>query len=195
MRTRLAVTLLLTLASSAGAETLKGECEIRFLATSTLHDFDGTGRCQPFTVELVRGAGGGKIVPGVEIAVPVEEMDTKNGKRDKQMREMFQNDKFPHIRGRLTNIDPEKIRQEIGNGPGAKGTVEFTLKIREIEHTVRAAVTNLRETPERVSFDAEFPVSLKEYDLKPPTVFFGAVRVGDRVKVHATFRLAASPPE
>lgn len=194
MRTRIAVILLLTLVSSARAEPLKGECEIRFLATSTLHDFTGTVRCQPFTVDLVDGAGGGKIIPGVEIAVPVEEMDTKNKKRDRQMREMFQYDKFPHIRAAAKGLDPDRLRKEIGSGPNAKGTVEFTLKIRETEHTIRAAVSNLRESGERVTFDIEFPVSLKEYGLKPPSPFFGVIRVGDRITVHAAFRLEHPPP-
>ncbi len=195
MRTHIAVILLLALVSSAKAETLKGGCEIRFLGVSTLHDFTGTCRCQPFTVTVVKGAAGRQGIPGVEIAVPVEEMNTKNGKRDKQMREMFQSDKFPHIRGIIRDLDPDKIRRETGNGPGATGSVEFTLKIRDIERTIRANVSNLRETPERVTFDAEFPVSLKEFDLKPPTVLFGAIRVGDKVTVNAAFRLEAPSPE
>lgn len=195
MRTRNAVILLLALVSPAGAaESLKGECEIQFFATSTLHDFTGTVRCQPFAVDLVGGAGGGKIIPGVEIAVPVEEIDTTNKKRDRQMREMFQYDKFPHIRGTTKDLGPERIRQEIRNGPNATGTVEFTLKIRETERTVRAVVSNLRETGERVTFDVEFPVSLKEYGLKPPAPFFGAIRVGDRITVHVAFRLKHPAP-
>jgi polyisoprenoid-binding protein YceI len=75
--------------------------------------------------------------------------------------------------------------------PNGKGTVEFTLKIRDIEHGIRAAVSNLRETPGSVSFDVEFPVSLKIYNLKPPAPFFGAIRVGDKVAVNAAFRLEA----
>lgn len=195
MKSRIAVILVLTLVSSAGAETLKGECEIRFIGTSTLHDFAGTVRCQPFTVNLVNVAGAGKTMPMVEIAVPVEEMDTKNGKRDKQMREMFQYDKFPHIRGTLKDIDTDNIRKEIAKGPGGTGSVAFTLKIRDIERPIRATVRNLREAAERVTFDADFAVSLNEYDLKPPKVLFGAIRVGDKVTVNAAFRLNVPRPE
>ena len=192
-RTRVAVILLLlpTIVSSAGADALKGRCEIRFLGTSTLHDFTGTVRCKPFTVNVVDGPDGKKVISEAEIAVPVEEMDTKNRKRDRQMREMFQHDKFPQIRGVLKGLDPDRIRKETAKGPDAKGTVEFTLKIRDIEHEIRATLSNLRETPGRVSFDVEFPVSLKTYDLKPPVLFFGALRVGDKVVVNATFRLEA----
>src|SRR5512134_176668 len=195
MRIRIAAFLLLALVSSASAERFKGNCEIRFLGTSTLHDFAGTARCQPFSVSVAGGADEGRMIRGVEIAVPVEEMDTKNRKRDKQMRGMFESDKFPLIRSVLTELDPDKIRREMRNDPNGKGTVEFTLKIRDIGHRIRAAVGNLRETPERVSFDVEFPVSLKTYDLKPPSPLFGAIRVGDTIAVRAAFRLESESTE
>lgn len=191
MRTRITAILLLALVSSAKAENLKGNCAIRFLGTSTLHDFAGTARCQPFSVNLSGGADGRMVLRGVEIAVPVAEMDTKNKKRDKQMRKMFESDQFPRIRAALSTLDPDKIRQEMRKDPNGKGTVEFTLKIRDIEHGIRAAVSNLRETPGWVSFDVEFPVSLKTYNLNPPAPFFGAIRVGDKVDVNAAFRLEA----
>jgi hypothetical protein len=193
MKIRIAAFFLLTLASSAGAGDLKGNCELRILGTSTLHDFTGTVRCQPFPVSLVSGADGRTVIPAVEIAVLVEEMDTQNKSRDKQMREMFQSGKFPRIQALLSNLDPDKIRREMRKDPNGKGTLELTLKIRDVERRVQAAVSNLRETPGRVSFDAEFPLSLKEYDLRPPTVFFGAIRVGDKVTVNASFRLDAVP--
>jgi hypothetical protein len=189
MRTRIVAILLLALVSSAGAENLKGDCDIRFLGTSTLHDFAGTVRCQPFPLNVAGGADGRRFLSGVEIAVPVEEMDTKNRKRDKQMQEMFESDRFPHIRAVLSALDPDKIRQEMRKDAHGKGTVEITLKIREIEQRIQATVSNLRETPGRVSFDVEFPVSLKTYNLKPPSPFFGAIRVGDKIAVNAAFRL------
>jgi hypothetical protein len=191
----IAALLLIALVSSAAADDLKGNCDVRFLATSTLHDFAGTARCQPFTVTLAGGTDGRPVIPGVEIAVPVAEMDTENRKRDRQLREMFQGDRFPLIRAVLSKLDPDGIRQQMRQGPNGKGSVEFTLRIRDIEHRIRADIRNLRETPGRVSFDAEFPVSLKKYDLKPPSPFFGAIRVGDTVTVNIAFRLEGATPK
>ncbi|MEK6778226.1 MAG: YceI family protein [Candidatus Deferrimicrobiota bacterium] len=193
MKMRIASFLLLTFASAASAGVLNGNCDIRILGTSTLHDFSGTVRCQPFPVSLVGDAEGRMVIPGVEIAVLVEEMDTQNKSRDKQMREMFQGGKFPRIQAVLLNLDPDKILREMRNDPNGKGMVELTLKIRDVERRIQAVIGNLRENPGRVSFDAEFPLSLKEYDLKPPTVFFGAIRVGDKVTVNAAFRLEEVP--
>jgi hypothetical protein len=194
LRGVLCAAVLLLLPALANAGEWRGTCGIRFLGTSTLHDFAGTARCQPFRLILEEAAGGGRLIPAVEIAVPVEEMDTKNGKRDRQMREMFQSDKFPHIRAAGKNLDPDKIRKGRGAGADAEGAVEFTLAIRGIERTIRAVLKNLRESPERVSFDAEFPVSLKEYGLKPPAPLFGVIRVGDRIDVKAAVVLEAVAP-
>jgi hypothetical protein len=189
MKIRIAAFFLLALACSASAADLKGNCEIRILGTSTLHDFTGAVQCQPFPVRLVRGSDGRTMIPAVGISVLVDEMDTRNKSRDKQMREMFQSGKFPRIQAFLADLDPDKIRQEMSKGQNGKGTVELSLKIRDVERRIRATVGNLRETPGRVSFDSEFQLSLKDYDLKPPTVLFGAIRVGDSIKVNATFRL------
>ncbi|OGP76320.1 MAG: hypothetical protein A2Z13_08720 [Deltaproteobacteria bacterium RBG_16_64_85] len=195
MKIRIAAFSLLTLVSSASAGELKGNCELRILGTSTLHDFAGTVRCQPFPLSLVGGSDGRMVIPEVEISVLVEEMDTRNKTRDKQMREMFQNEKFQRIQAVLSNLDPDKIRQEMRKDPNGKGTLEFILKIRDVERRIQAVIGNLREISGRVSFDAEFPVSLKEYNLTPPTVFFGIVRVGDKVTVNAAFQLEDVPPK
>jgi len=195
LKIRIAAFSLLTLVSSASAGELKGNCELRILGTSTLHDFAGTVRCQPFPLSLVGGSDGRMVIPEVEISVLVEEMDTRNKTRDKQMREMFQNEKFQRIQAVLSNLDPDKIRQEMRKDPNGKGTLEFILKIRDVERRIQAVIGNLREISGRVSFDAEFPVSLKEYNLTPPTVFFGIVRVGDKVTVNAAFQLEDVPPK
>ena len=195
MKIRIAAFSLLMLVSSASAGELKGNCELRILGTSTLHDFAGTVRCQPFPLSLVGGSDGRMVIPEVEISVLVEEMDTRNKTRDKQMREMFQNEKFQRIQAVLSNLDPDKIRQEMRKDPNGKGTLEFILKIRDVERRIQAVIGNLREISGRVSFDAEFPVSLKEYNLTPPTVFFGIVRVGDKVTVNAAFQLEDVPPK
>jgi hypothetical protein len=195
MKIRIAAFFLLTLVSSASAGDPKGNCELRILGTSTLHDFAGTVRCQPFPVSIVGGADGRMFIPVVEIAVLVEEMDTQNKNRDKQLREMFQSERFPLIQAVLSNLDPDKIQREMRKDPNGKGTLEFTLKIRDIERRIQAVIGNLREISGRMSFDAEFPVSLKEYSLAPPTVFFGIVRVGDKVTVNAAFQLEDVPPK
>lgn len=188
-------TILLTLLPLAWAGAWKGTCDIRFQGTSTLHDFTGHVRCQPFQVAAEDAASGQTIIPGARVAVLAGEMDTDNGKRDRQMRQMFESDQFPRILGAFGKIDPEKIRRELRRGPEATVPLDFALTIREIERPVHAVASNFRETDAEVSFDVEYAVSLKEFRLVPPKVAFGLVRVGDRVTVKAAVRLEAATPK
>ena len=79
----------------------------------------------------------------------------------------------------------------MGKGREGKSPLDLVLRIRDVERKVRATAGNLKESGERVTFDLEFPVSLGEFDLKPPSVL-GIIRVGDKVSVKATFTLTVS---
>ncbi len=195
LKAALAIFLVLTLAPSAWAGEWKGSCDIRFRGTSTLHDFTGNVRCQPFQVGGGGAADGKTIIPGAEVATLAGEMDTGEKSRDRQMREMFQSDKFPRIRGIFTNIDPENIRRELRKGPDGKAPLDFTLRIRDVERPVHAVVSNFRESDGVSSFDVDYAVSLKDYRLVPPKVFFGIVRVDDKVTVTTAVRLEAAGPK
>jgi hypothetical protein len=188
---RIAVAFLIVSASPAWAGEVKGTCFLRFVGISTLHDFSGTVRCRPFSADLARSMDGGTTVSAVEVDVLVDEMDTGNESRDGQMREMFQSGRFPRIHGNVRDIDADRIRREIGKEGGGKAFFDLTLKVRDVERTIRAAVTNLREEGNRVGFDVEFPVSLKDFGLKAPS-FLVIFRVRDKVTVTGNVLLEVS---
>ena len=178
-------------ADAPASATIRGACEIAFLATATLHDVSGSARCLPFETVLARGTAGRQILPTVEVEVPVASMDTRNKSRDGKMREMFLSERFPRIHAAAHDVDVERLRVEIGKGRDGNASIDLLLRIRDVERKVRATASNLKESGERVSFDLEFPVSLKEFDLTPPSVL-GIVRVGDKVSVKTTFALTVS---
>jgi hypothetical protein len=191
---RIAIAFLLVSASPVWAGEIKGTCLLRFVGISTLHDFSGTVRCRPFSAGLVKSADGGAGIPAVEVDVLVDEMDTGNETRDGQMREMFQSDGFPRIHGTVREINVDGIRREIGEEGGGKAFFDLTLRVRDVERTIQAAVTNLRDEGNQVGFDVEFPVSLKDFGLKAPSflVFF---RVRDKVTVTGNVLLEVSSKE
>jgi hypothetical protein len=178
-------------ADAPSATGFLGACDIAFLVPSTLHDVSGSARCRPFTVRRTRDATGKEVIPVVEVEVPVAAMDTRNRSRDGQMREMFRSDRFPLIRGVARDVDVDRLRGEIGKGRGRKASIGLLLRIRDVERKVLSTASNLRESGERVTFDLEFPVSLREFDLKAPSVL-GILRVGDKVTVKATLTLTVS---
>ena len=178
-------------ADAAVPARILGACDVAFLATSTLHDISGSARCLPFEADLVRDAGGHPFLPIVNVEVSVAGMDTRNKSRDRQMREMFQSDRFPRIHAAAHDVDVGRLRAEIGKGRDGKSSIDLLLRIRDVERNVRATASDLKESGERVTFDLEFPVSLKEFDLKAPSIL-GFIRVGDEVSVKATFTLTVS---
>ena len=171
--------------------TIRGACDVAFLVTSTLHDFSGAVRCMSFAAALARDTAGREVIPSVEVEVPVAGMDTRNKTRDGKMREMFRSGPFPRIHASARDVDVERLRVEIGKGRGGDASIDLLLRIRDVERKVRATASNLKESGEQVTFDLEFPVSLREFDLKAPSVL-GIVRVGDKVTVKATFSLTVS---
>ncbi|MFA5807794.1 MAG: YceI family protein [bacterium] len=185
--------------SSAGAApadapapaTIRGACDVAFLVTSTLHDFPGSVRCLPFEAVLARDAAGNRVIPVVEVEVAVAGMDTRNKSRDGQMREMFRSDRFPRVHAAAHDVNVERLREEMGKGREGKAPLDLLLRIRDVERKVRATASNLKESGERVTFDLEFPVLLREFDLKAPSVL-GIVRVGDKVSVKTTFTMTIS---
>ena len=186
MKTRLAAVLLLLLAAQASAAEIQGACEVRFLASSSMHDFSGTGKCLPFTAPLLRGPDNNFLLPLVEVEVPVAGMETGIGARDKTMRKMFQADRHPGIHAAVRDLDADALRRRMREDPGGKAPLDIVLAIRGVERKVSATAGGLAEEGSRVSFDIEFPVSLKEFELKAPKVL-GIIRVADRVVVKATF--------
>ena len=186
---RTGAALLLLLAFPAGAQEIQGTCAFRFQATSTLHDFAGSAACLPFRAELGTDAAGRRVLPSATVEIPVDGMETGNGKRDAQMRDMFRSDRFPNIRGAVRDVDVDGIREAIGRE--GKASLPIRLKIRDVERRVAATVTNLRVEGDEAGFDLEFPISLSEFGLEPPTVFF-FIRVGDRVVVRGNVRLRGS---
>jgi hypothetical protein len=180
-------------ADAPASAMVRGACDVAFLAKATLHDVSGSASCLPFAAVLARDTAGRQIIPTVQVEVPVAGMDTRNKTRDGKMREMFLSERFPRILAVAHDVDVERLRVEMGKGPEGNATIDLLLRIRDVERKVRATASNLKESGERVSFDLEFPVSLREFDLSAPSVL-GIVRVGDKVSVIATFALTISSP-
>ena len=131
------------------------------------------------------------MIPSVEVEVAVDDMDTRNRSRDRQMRKMFASDRYPRIRGAAHDVDIARFRGGAEKNRGGDPSIDLLLRIRDVERTVRATVNNLKESGGHVTFDLEFPLSIEEFNLKTPSVL-GFIRVGDKVSVKAAFTLTVS---
>lgn len=188
MRFVLTILCLLLFVLPAAALELPGRCTVHFIGTSTLHDFEGEGTCQPFVLDLNAD---GMLHPA-DLNVPVAGIRTGIDGRDEKMREMFDADRFPLIVGSLASAPVAQLHEQLQQASENQSGFPFVLKIRDQESTVDAKVTQLVDNEKTLSFDLEFPVSLKDYQLEPPSVL-GFIRVGDEVRVRVSLHLAPLP--
>lgn len=150
------------------------EAIIRFSATSTLHDFGGVVPAQPFVLTIISNSW------SAEADVLSGQMNTANEGRDKSMHKMFKTNDHPRIHGKVATAPK----------PGAAGTnATLSLKIRNQQQDLPVRISNWTETDDKLSFHAEWDLSLKQFKLKPPSVI-GIIRVGDTV--HLTAEVTAS---
>jgi len=170
------------LAVSAHATTFDGRCAVRFFAESTLHDFEGQAVCQPLTLPGTEAPPGTLVIRQPVVSVLVQTMDTDNSGRDEKMRAMFDSDRFPEIQGLFDDLAPELFLQQLQEAGDQPVVLTFNMKIREIAHPVQATIHDVAITPEQVSFVMDFPLSLSQFELHPPSVL-GMIRVADEVRV------------
>ena len=168
--------------TGAAAEIWTGSGEIVFDATSTLHDFSGAAPLEPFAISLVRD--GPFAVLGGTAMVAVAKLDTRNAKRDANMRNMFATERYPVIRGTLAPIrlDP--------TAPPA--TLPIDLVVRDRSCTVAATLSTWEAGENRLRVELAMTLSLRELGLEPP-VLLGFIRVGDAVAVRARVALEHGP--
>jgi len=158
------------------AETVSATAEVLFEGSSTLHDFEGTATTQPFNIELSKDPATGLQRISATAVVNIGDMDTHNGKRDKNMFKMLDKTHHPLITGTLTNAELP-----------LEGTTTATLhlKIRNLEKDVPVSLERLEYAEGLLGFKLAFPVSLEAFELKAPSVM-GVIRVADNVDVECT---------
>ena len=130
--------------------------EIRFDAKASVADFQGRTTVATGTLEWVE--------------VRWQDIDTKNGTRNRHMLKTVDADHFPVIRFDVT-----------GARPGAD-SVTGTLALHGVTRQVVWPVT-VRVGPDTVSVAADFPVDMRDFGIKPP-VRFVIARMGPVVQVH-----------
>jgi hypothetical protein len=148
---------------------LSAVANIRFQGISTLHDFEGTVRSQPFILVLSSNAW------SAEANVLGNGMSTAHDGRDKNMKKMIETNRHPILRGTVRNaVIP----------PVAATNATLSLRIRDRWLDLPVRISDWSETAEAVRFRASWELSLKQYSLKPPSVL-GVIRVGDKVRLEA----------
>ncbi len=148
------------------------------MRASTVNDFTGQ-------VDVARAEFQGTDLANVTgfVEIPVAEMRTGIGLRDTHLRGAMRADSFPLIRFDLVGLD-------IGPARGDTVTVTYQghLTIHGVTRTVRVPGWVVVRTP-GAEVHTEFPLDMREYGIRPPSRFLGAVKVDPVVglTVHLLF--------
>jgi hypothetical protein len=179
--------LLGSIALQAGsAQTWTGQADITFAGTSTLHDWAGKVAAQPFTTTVTLDDAGRPARVQATVTVAAEKMDTAEPKRDVNMRKAMKTVDHPLITATI-DVPAQKIAPDLKT----PAQLPMTLLLLGKPQTVLATISRYQRKDGKVTFELDFPVSMKASGISVPSVLL-FIRVGDAVKVHASVTLQSS---
>ena len=118
-----------------------------------------------------------------EVIVDAMKMDTAEPKRDDNMRKAMKASDYPLIKAELA-VPAEAIASDLKTPTQLPMKLTLLGKPQSIVGTVR----HFQRKQGKVTFDLDFPVSMKASGISVPSVLF-FIRVGDGVKVRASVTL------
>ncbi|MFP4229087.1 MAG: YceI family protein [Salinivenus sp.] len=160
------------------AEVDSTASEVDYTGEAPLHDWTGTSRRVQGTFRLVPDAPDSSRVV---VRVPVASFDSGNNRRDRKMREVTEADAHPVVEFRGTEFEPAGWGRG-ADGPAGRWAVTGDLTFHGQTHALSDTV-RVRSDGETVRADAEFPVSLTQFEVERPG--FMGVTVKDTIRIEA----------
>ncbi len=131
------------------------------------------------------------LLQPADILIHVMAMDTGNAGRDRDMRTMFEAERYPTIRFVLTALE-SLPHASADRALRRRYRLEGRLRIRSIEQPITFEV-DAAVSPEYVEASGQTSVTLTTFDLKPPALMLGLVRVRRHVLVRFASRWTRQP--
>ena len=180
----------LSLADSANAQTSQwsGTCHVTFGGKSTLHDFEGTVDSEPFIVTITGIDNPANAKASSVVTVKADNMDTDNDKRDTEMYKTLDTTTYPEIKVSIADLTAAATKPKTGGTFPQPTVIPFTLDIKGKTLPLTGSVSDWTYAEDKISFTVSFPVSLKDADIKPPSVL-GLIKVKDEITVQGKLSL------
>ena len=180
------VMLLPALAASSRRDTpldLQPESRLWVAGTSTVRAF----QCQAAAFDAkVESSGadavaavlaGEKAVSTVEVTVPAEKLDCRNGTMNEHMRKALKAKEFPTVVFRATSYDLARTSDSVAvtlNGSLTLGGVEKPMTVKAVAKAGDNGTLVISGTRE---------VRMTEFGLKPPSLMLGTMKVDEKLTV------------
>ena len=119
---------------------------------------------------------GEKGVRTVRVTVPAEKMECGNGTMNEHMKKALKVGEFQTIEFKLANYDVAR------GADGVAGTLNGSLTLGGVTKQIAIPATGKSEGS-ALRVTGTYPLNMKDYGLKPPTLMFGRIKVGESVAV------------
>jgi polyisoprenoid-binding protein YceI len=140
----------------------------------------------PLTLATITSATGGSV--RIEVAA----LDCANDTMNEHLRNALQAEDHPQLRFELKSY-------HLGAGQGGKATLSLdgALTMGGATKAVHVNATATELAGGKIAVTGEYALDMKDYGLKPPELFFGAMKVDPKVVIGFELKLtsAAAPPE
>jgi polyisoprenoid-binding protein YceI len=161
--------------------TLQPESKLWVDGTSTVRSFSCKATDVDATVEgtadaVAQVSAGEKGISAARVRVETSKLDCGNGTMNEHMRKALKADVSPVIDFQLESYDVSRATD------GVSGTLSGTLKLGGVQKPISIqAIGKSEQNALRVT--GSYPLKMTEYGLKPPTLMFGRIKVGETVTV------------
>jgi polyisoprenoid-binding protein YceI len=140
----------------------------------TAGDVDAIVEATPNAVAQV--AAGEKGIRTVKITVPAEKMECGNGTMNEHMRKALKIDENPTIEFKLSGYDVTR------GADGTSGTLKGTLSLGGVQKAIAISAQGKTESG-ALHVTGAYELKMSDYDLTPPSLMFGRIKVRDAVNV------------
>lgn len=182
-----------TTAATGARLALRDSSTLSLGGTSTLHDFT----CRTHTIQAMVEVDPDFLTAPlqtvshpmnhVEVTIPVDSLKCGDGKMDSNMYGTLRAQEFPTITYVLQSYDVDSVSRAADSLMAhTRGTLTISGQARPVTMDVRISRDTNGVSHARGSLD----LKMSDFGIKPPTFFFGTLRVGDRIVIN--FDLSAS---
>jgi len=187
---RIAAAVVLSTAVAGDGAAIPAQARVWVSGTSTVQPWKCAAKAvdarvaglpsEPLTLANVASASGGSV--RIEVAA----LDCSNDTMNEHLRTALKAKDHPQIRFEL-----KSYQLAAPQGGKAKLAVEGALTLGGATKDIRMDATATALAGGKIAVTGEYALDMKDYGLKPPELFFGAMKVDPKVVVGFELKLAA----
>lgn len=165
--------------------TLADESELTIIGSSTLHGWDSDAT--EFSVYFRVGEEWltdienwrGDRVDTLGVIVPINKLESGRSRMNRDMREALNAEDHPEIKFTWDDIQVGEATDSEGKELLVRGSLNISGETRSIEFEA------LGDLPakNRISVEGSYNLNMRDYNIDPPTAFFGTLRTDERVEI------------